>query len=315
MVNFKNIAASLAVSSIIGGAVAHPGEKPSAEQVKREIEQYTNAAVKAGRLLSQAANSPEALALKKRAAARRAATVQALREKRGITHKTMFKRDQDDLEKYLAISHDVSDLGYDLDTPLEVIFDSNSTTSLVPEVTIGPYFVSGEYIRTDVTERTEGVPVHLDLQFVDINTFSPVPGFATDDDGVAEFDTVFPGHYQGRAHHIHLLSTENSTILPNQTYIAGKTDHIGQLFFNQELITEVEKLQPYATNKQQLTKTVDDGIAAGQATAEYDPFVDYILLGDDLADGLLAFITIGVDTTADYTSSYTPAAHYQEGGE
>lgn len=57
------------------------------------------------------------------------------------------KRDQAQLEKYLNISHDASETGFTLDTPLDVIFDSNSTAALVPEVTIGPYWVAGELIR------------------------------------------------------------------------------------------------------------------------------------------------------------------------
>lgn len=224
-----------------------------------------------------------------------------------IVESMFSKRSSDDLNKYLAESHDVSDLGYTLDTPLDVIFGSNATSGLAPEVTIGPYFVSGEFIRVDVTDGYAGVPVHLDLQFVDINTFTPVPDALvdiwhcnavgvysgvssggqgglnstflrgvqqTDSDGVVEFDTVFPGHYSGRAHHIHLLVSENSTILPNQTYVVGKTDHVGQIFFNQELITEVEKTDPYASNTQRLTLTASDGIAGGQATSTHDPLVE-----------------------------------------
>lgn len=71
------------------------------------------------------------------------------------------KRSQTDLNRYLAESHDLSELGYTLDTPLETIFGSNANSGLAPEVTIGPYFVSGEYIRTDVTDGSAGVPVHL----------------------------------------------------------------------------------------------------------------------------------------------------------
>lgn len=85
MVNFKNLAASLAVTSIIGGAIAHPGEVQSAKQIKREIEKYANAQEKAVRSMSKVQNSPYAVALKARAAERRAATVAALRAKRGIT--------------------------------------------------------------------------------------------------------------------------------------------------------------------------------------------------------------------------------------
>lgn len=86
MVNFKNIAASWAVSSIIGGAIAHPGEVQSAKQIKREIEKYAQAQQKAVRSMAKLENSPQAKALKARATERRVATVQALRAKRGITN-------------------------------------------------------------------------------------------------------------------------------------------------------------------------------------------------------------------------------------
>lgn len=85
MVNFKNIAASVAVASIFGSAVAHPGEVQTAEEIKREINSYTAAHVKAGRSLARVANSPAARALRTRAVARRTATAEALREKRGLT--------------------------------------------------------------------------------------------------------------------------------------------------------------------------------------------------------------------------------------
>lgn len=106
---------------------------------------------------------------------------------------------------------------------------------MVPEVTIGPYFVSGELIREDVTDGESGVPLHLDLQFVDISNCAAVEDLLvdlwhcnatgvysgvsasgqggldstafrgvqpTDSDGVAQFDTIVPGHYTGRAVHI-----------------------------------------------------------------------------------------------------------------
>jgi hypothetical protein len=87
MVNFKNIAASLAVASIFGGAVAHPGEVHTDEEIKRELASYRVASNKASRSLARVADSPAALSLKARAVARRAATAQALREKRGLTNR------------------------------------------------------------------------------------------------------------------------------------------------------------------------------------------------------------------------------------
>jgi hypothetical protein len=138
----------------------------------------------------------------------------------------------------------------------------------------------------------------------------------TDTDGVVQFDTIFPGHYTGRAPHIHLLSTSNGTLFPNSTYVSdsGTPSHIGQIFFDQSLITAVEKLAPYSTNKQALTLNSKDNIGISEATSAYDPFVDYVTLGSSLNDGLLAFITVFVDTTADYTSQRKAAAHYYAGG-
>ncbi|KAI1855796.1 hypothetical protein JX265_012241 [Neoarthrinium moseri] len=348
MVNFRNFAASLAAASVIGSALAHPGEVHTAEEKKREIDNFKAAQLNLRRSFAEVGKTPEALALKARAAARRAGIAQALREKRGLTKKSLkSKRDQAALEKWSAISHDVSETGYTLDTPIETIFGGNSSTALVPETTIGPYFVSGELIREDITDGETGVPLHLDLQFVDVNTFEPVPDLmvdiwhcnatgvysgvsasgqggldtttfrgvqATDSDGVSQFDTIVPGHYTGRAVHIHLMANSNATVLSNNTYEVGTVLHIGQLFFDMSLINETEATSPYNTNQQVLTANLDDGIAADEATADYDPYVDFVYLGDTIADGLLGFITVGLDTTANYTDNYTPAAHYLEGG-
>lgn len=339
----------MAFSTLLGAAVAHPGD--SAEEVRRELQAHNAAFPIARRAISACASSPNTAALKARSVARRAAAAENLRQKRGITHKAVkSKRDQAGFAKWSAVDHDASSLGYDLDTPLDVIFDSNSTCALVPETTIGPYWVSGELIRTDVTDGQDGVPVHLDLQFIDLNSCDPIPAETlidiwscnatgvysgvsatgqgglktthgrgiqqTDSDGVVEFDVVFPGHYTGRAPHIHVMTTSGATLFPNATYVAdsGTPSHIGQFFFDQALITEVETLAPYSGNTQALTLNSQDGIGIGQATVDYDPFVDYVRLGDSLDDGLLAFITVFVDTTADQSGSRRAAAHYLEGG-
>ncbi|KAI8955866.1 Intradiol ring-cleavage dioxygenase [Xylaria longipes] len=346
MVNVRNLAASVA---LLGAALAHPGD--SQDEVRRELQAHAAARPVARRALNACASAPNTVALKARAVARRAATAEALRQKRGITHKSLkSKRDQAGFEKWSAVDHDSSSLGYDLDTPLDSIFDGNSTCALVPEVTIGPYWVAGELIRADVTDGQIGVPMHLDLQFIDINSCSPIPANtlvdiwatnstgiysgvsatgqgglntthgrgiqSTDEDGVVQFDTVFPGHYTGRTPHIHLMTTAGATLLENNTYVSdsGTPSHIGQLFFDQDLITEVETFEPYTSNTQRLTLNSQDGIGISEATVDYDPFVDYVRLGDSLSDGLLAFLTVFVDTTANQTSSRQAAAHYYSGG-
>ncbi|OHE92517.1 hypothetical protein CORC01_12166 [Colletotrichum orchidophilum] len=339
------LAAALALSPFIGAVAAHGSH--TAEDIAAEIALRDIVTVHGKRALNACSSSPAALALKQRALERRAATAQMLREKRGLTDQKMHqKRAQADLVKWAAIDHE-SSADYTLDTPLEEIFGSNATCALVPETTIGPYYVEGELIRTDTTDGQPGVPVHLDIQFVDVNDCSAVPeqiidvwacnatgiysgvsaqgqgGLNTthgrgvqqsDSDGVVEFDYIFPGHYTGRATHIHIMSTDGAEILPNGTFEGGTARNIGQLFFDQDLISEVETLAPYTSNRQTLTTNLQDGIAAGEATAVYDPFLKYVRLGDDLNDGLLMWITIGIDTTADYNDHVSAAAHYHEGG-
>ncbi|KAI0913515.1 Intradiol ring-cleavage dioxygenase [Ustulina deusta] len=338
MVNVRNLAASLAFTSFLGTVTAHPGDSP--EQVRREIAAHKSAQTLGRRAIGACASSPNTAALKARSAARRAAAAEALRQKRGLAEKPLkSKRDQTGFQKWSAVSHDSSALDYDLDTSLDTIFTSNSTCTLVPEVTIGPYWVGGELIRADITDGQSGVPLHLDLQFIDLNTCAPIPADTlidiwacnstgvysgvssqgqgglntthgrgiqiTDEDGVVQFDTIFPGHYTGRTPHIHVMTTYNATLFSNSTYLStsGTPSHIGQFFFDQDLILETKAIEPYASNQQSLTLNTADGIGISEATVDYDPFVDYVRLGDDLNDGLLGWITVFVDTTANQSSN------------
>ena len=68
----------------------------------------------------------------------------------------------------------------------------------------------------------------------------------TDSDGVVQYSSIFPGHYSARATHVHVQTHLNGTILPNGTYSGGSVSHIGQFFFDQDLITEVNTLPPYS---------------------------------------------------------------------
>jgi hypothetical protein len=137
----------------------------------------------------------------------------------------------------------------------------------------------------------------------------------TDRDGVVEFETIFPGHYDGRATHTHLLTHLNATLLPNKTLEVGtgSVAHIGQLFWNEVLRSAVEDTYPYNTNTQDITTNADDMWSVLQADSAYDPFPEYIYLGDNLDDGLFAWIQIGLNATADYTdNSYCSVAAYLE---
>lgn len=59
----------------------------------------------------------------------------------------------------------------------DLFFGDNSSCILLPETPIaeGPYYVTGEYVRKNLTENQPGVPMTLDVQIIDVNTCEPVP--------------------------------------------------------------------------------------------------------------------------------------------
>lgn len=203
-------------------------------------------------------------------------------------------------------------------------------------------------------DNEPGVPLYVDIQIIDTNTCSPLAGAALDfwhcnstgvysgvsasgngnsdaddsnldttfnrgiqetsSDGVAQFLTTFPGHYTGRATHIHIMSHSPGkwTKLANNTITGNvQNSHVGQLFFDDSLIAEVEKLAPYNTNTQALTTNKEDFIMA-EESADVDPVVEYVLLGDSLEDGILAWVSVAVNASASYTAR--PAVNYTEDG-
>lgn len=66
----------------------------------------------------------------------------------------------------------------------------------------------------------------------------------SDADGVVQFESVFPGHYDGRATHHHMVVHLNATVLPNNTLTGGTYGHVGQLFWDQDIIDTVEATAP-----------------------------------------------------------------------
>jgi len=138
---------------------------------------------------------------------------------------------------------------------------------LTPELTEGPYYVSGEKLRRDITEGKAGTPLQLDLTVVNASTCKQVRnatveiwhcdalgvysgavankpgtnflrgGQRTNAKGVATFKTIYPGFYQGRAVHIHA-----------KVHVAGSVVHTGQLFFPAAVTAAVYKRLPYRTH-------------------------------------------------------------------
>jgi protocatechuate 3,4-dioxygenase beta subunit len=149
---------------------------------------------------------------------------------------------------------------------------------LMPELTEGPYYLDLDLVRRDVTEGRPGLPLDLRVSVVDAGSCEPIDGAAvdiwhcdadgaysgvqgaegetfcrgvqlTDANGVADFRTVFPGWYTGRAVHIHVKVTPD-----------GATSHTGQLFFDPAALSAVYAGEPYAARGEPDVPNESDGI-------------------------------------------------------
>ncbi|KAJ5761274.1 hypothetical protein N7520_008430 [Penicillium odoratum] len=345
---------AVAATCLASVVLAHPGENHDAALVKRKLDMQEARAAHGNRALAKCARSQDYRSFHTRNIERRELKARGIRQSRGLSHKTNdhFRRTSDDLEKWSGVEHNKTGKI----TPFGNVFDAETTCILTPVITDGPYYVWGELIRQNVVESeySRGVPMYLEIQYIDVNTCQPLPDLyvdiwnanatgvysgisesgnyaaggwnstylrgiqPTDDDGVATFETIVPGHYSGRATHTHLLVHTNATILSNGTLQinSGSITHNGQLFYDEALRSAVEASDPYNTNTIAVTSNDEDQWLPEQATSSYDPFIRYVYLGDDISDGIFAWKEIGINSTADYTnnSDYAIAAYLGANG-
>ncbi|KAF8920320.1 Intradiol ring-cleavage dioxygenase [Mucidula mucida] len=132
-------------------------------------------------------------------------------------------------------------------------------------------------------------------------------GLATDENGITELITIYPGYYTGRTAHIHTMVHLNYEVADNGTLIShgGSLLHIGQFFFDESWNDDVFATEPYTLNTQTRTLNSDDGILNEANSDGNNAFLDLDLIGASLEDGILGYITVGVDSTASYTISNT----------
>jgi len=125
----------------------------------------------------------------------------------------------------------------------------------------------------------------------------------TNENGAAQFTSIFPGHYYGRTNHIHILSYVSATRHENNTISGGNIAQVGQLYFDQTLIDEVEKLPPYNGNKEPKLTNANDYLINTGAQNGFDPLMEYVLLGSRLEDGIFAWLNLGIDSKANHKVS------------
>ena len=150
---------------------------------------------------------------------------------------------------------------------------------LTPEQTEGPYYISGELVRRNITEGRPGTPLLLRSFVVDASTCKPVRNAAVDiwhadasgiysgfgqgadnrsfmrgiqrtnAKGLALFRTVYPGWYQGRTVHIHV-----------KVHLGGNVIHTGQLYLPDTVTDVVYRHAPYSSRPNRDVRNRTDAI-------------------------------------------------------
>ncbi|KAG5645662.1 hypothetical protein DXG03_005499 [Asterophora parasitica] len=128
----------------------------------------------------------------------------------------------------------------------------------------------------------------------------------TDANGVAQFTTIFPGYYTGRATHIHAKVFPAWTTHPNGTFSAERLLHTGQFFFDDAINVRVDNMHPYTENPirhtRGRTRNWRDSLNIFEDShgpeREYNPVFKLDFLGGVIQQGLMGYITMGINASA-----------------
>ncbi|MEX1659333.1 MULTISPECIES: intradiol ring-cleavage dioxygenase [Streptomyces] len=210
------------------------------------------------------------------------------------------------------------------DTADTVPVAAAAVCTLTREMTEGPYYLDGQYVRSDITEGKTGFPLELALTVVDDDTCATISnalveiwhcdalgeysgyvgnnghnepdsgtflrgGVLTGTGGVARITTVYPGWYRGRCVHIHVKVHVGVTLTSDGSFTGGTELHTGQLFFDETITAKVGARSPYSANTVTRTTLAQDGI--------YDD--------GGAASGLLTLTALGSSPSAGYSGTLT----------
>lgn len=188
--------------------------------------------------------------------------------------------------------------------------DGGNTCTLYPQQTEGPFYIDLDSLRRDITEGKAGMPLSVVVK-VQSESCTPLKdvavdlwhcdadgiysGFSgqlggldttgetflrgtqvTDADGVAEFDCIYPGWYPGRTTHIHFKVHTSST-----------TEATSQLYFPEDVTTEIYATSPYDARGPKDTPNAGDGIATAKP-------VPLAMVTGDASSGFVATIAVTV---------------------
>lgn len=186
---------------------------------------------------------------------------------------------------------------------------------LTPEAIEGPFYSDVNLMRRDITDGRQGQKLELQLKVVDANGCAPLSdatvdiwhadatglysafteqgddanvdttgekflrGVQTSDgDGVATFDTIYPGWYQGRTTHVHV-----------KVHFSNQTRITTQLYFPDEITSNVYGEPAYAERGQKDTPNAADDFGGDNQNLLMEVSKD--------GDKYIATGTLGIDRT------------------
>jgi len=194
-------------------------------------------------------------------------------------------------------------------------FDALGTCVMTPEQTAGPFPLDEQFLRTDITEGVAGTPLRLGFRVTGMAGGACSPTYpasvevwhadATGDysaftdggggkdeaegttflrgtqqatnDGIVQFETVYPGWYTGRAVHVHV-----------RVHLGGELALTTQVYFDPDVTAKVYEAEPYAEFGLPDTSWDGDAIAG-------DPKADGTALALTRTDtGVTGLINLGI---------------------
>ena len=195
-----------------------------------------------------------------------------------------------------------------------VVEASRADCDITPRMTEGPYYFDTGQVRRDITEGRPGTPLLVAIQLVEAGSCAPIPdavvdiwhpdavgqysGFSgqgdnnsdtsgesflrgqqtTDDNGLVEFETIYPGWYPGRTVHIHF-----------KAYTDERTFVTSQMYFPDDVSDTAFLAEPYAARGPRGTTNGNDWLLNGVPASE--ALMGAVTQNDD---GYAVSLTIGV---------------------
>ncbi|KAF9442839.1 aromatic compound dioxygenase [Macrolepiota fuliginosa MF-IS2] len=161
-------------------------------------------------------------------------------------------------------------------------------------------------LRQNVTEGQTGLPFTLDIGVIDVTSCQPMQNVmvevwspnalgnygdsflrgasTTATNGVAEFQTIFPGFTSDSANHISLMVHTGSAL-------SGTIAHGGQVFFTDRWTDVVGMTAPYNGNTNARVLNAQDQNYALANSGGYNAIVDIESIHDDWPEGVIGFIS------------------------